>query len=189
MIYLPKAFERYLASLRLFVQMQSLKNGYNIKYLMQLKSITLAEALYFKNEFSYIDIIKLSNSLLGACQLSVMKNGKTLTVSLKGNGTYKISRRLYTLLLTETVYSINKPSAEIKVLAEENRIIIKASSLCFGKRLVKIIKALNGFYLYNKNRIIICVPTEKAEQTSEAVENEWCYILDRFSVVNVWLNP
>ena len=65
MIYLPKTFDRYLSALRLYVQISVLKGG-GVKQLSQLKKIGLAEAFYYRNELSPINIIKLSNSLLGA---------------------------------------------------------------------------------------------------------------------------
>ena len=63
MIYLPKTFERYLSALRLYVQMSVLKDRDGAKHLAQLKKISLAEALYFKEERSPVDIIKLTNCL------------------------------------------------------------------------------------------------------------------------------
>ena len=88
MIYLPKAFERYISSLRLYVQMSVLRGGSNVKRLSQLKKIGLAEAFYLKEERSALDIIKLSNSVLGAAMIILLQRGIKISVILSGNGFY-----------------------------------------------------------------------------------------------------
>lgn len=187
MIYLPKAFERYLSALRLYVQMSVLRGG-GTKQLTQLKKINLAEAFYYKNERSPIEIIKLSNSLLGAAVILLMQRGIRLSAVFSGGGVYLINRRLFTALLSElAANTIN--GGKIAVSAQGKRIIIKAAGIQRSETLPRLIKAMNGFFLFERvsDTLLTVIPTEKTRLKAETVENEWCYILDRFSPVNIWL--
>lgn len=189
MIYLPKAFERYLSALRLYVQMSVLKGGNADKYLNQLKIISLAEAFYFRRERSPVDIIKLSNSLMGAAVIILLQRGIKLSLTLSGGGVYLINRRLFSSLLSELV-SCGKNGCKIAVSAQSGRIIIKAAHLEPSDVLPRLVKAMNGFFLLErvKSGILIVIPSEKTLLKSQRIENEWCYILDRFSPVNIWLS-
>lgn len=188
MIFLPKAFERYLSALRLYVQMSVLRGGDGAKHLAQLKKISLAEALYFKEERSPVDIIKLSNSLIGAAVIILLQRGKELSLTLSGGGVYLINRRLFSLLLSELAAN-SKNGCKISVIAEGKGVIIKAANIKRSEVLARLIKAMDGFFLYErvKNNLLIFIPSEKTRLPSQKIENEWCYILDRFSPVNIWL--
>ena len=187
MIYLPKTFERYLSALRLYVQISVLKGG-GVKQLSQLKKIGLAEAFYYRNELSPVNIIKLSNSLLGAAVIILMQRGIQLFSSFSGDGVQLISRRLYTALLSELVF-LSRDGSEIKVSTEYKKVIIKATGVAESHILLRLIKALKGFFLFERvtDALLIIIPTEPTDLKAEGVENEWCYILDRFSPVNIWL--
>lgn len=188
MIFLPKAFERYLSALRLYVQMSVLRGGEGAKHLAQLRKISLAEAFYFSEERSPIDIIKLSNSLLGAAVIILLQRGKGLSLKLSGGGVYLINRRLFSLLLSELAAKAEN-GCNISVSTEGKGIIIKAAQTQRSDILVRLIKAMNGFFLYErvKNNLLIFIPSKKTRLPSQKIENEWCYILDRFSPVNIWL--
>ena len=187
MIYLPKTFERYLSALRLYVQMSVLKDS-GVKQLSQLKLINLAEAFYYKKEKTPTDIIKLSNSLLGAAVIMLMQRGIRLFTSFSGDGVQLISKRLYTAFLSELIY-LSHDGSEIKVSTEYGNVIIKATGVGTSDILLRLINALEGFFLFERvsGKWLIAIPTEPPELTADAVENEWCYILDRFSPINIWL--
>lgn len=187
MIYLPKAFERYLSALRLYVQMSVLKGG-GTKQLLQLKKISLAEAFYFKKERSPVDVIKLSDSLLGAAVIILLQRGIRLSAFFSGGGVFLINRRLYTALLSELI-SLSNDGCKIAISAEQSNLIIKAANICFSNTMERLVKAMKGFFLIERtnNTLLIVIPTEKTCLRSETVENEWCYILDRFSPINIWL--
>ena len=187
MIYLPKTFERYLSALRLYVQMSVLKDS-GVKQLSQLKLINLAEAFYHKKEKTPTDIIKLSNSLLGAAVIMLMQRGIRLFTSFSGDGVQLISKRLYTAFLSELIY-LSHDGSEIKVSTEYGNVIIKATGVGTSDILLRLINALEGFFLFERvsGKWLIAIPTEPTELKADAVENEWCYILDRFSPINIWL--
>ena len=187
MIYLPKTFERYLSALRLYVQMSVLKDS-GVKQLSQLKLINLAEAFYYKKEKTPTDIIKLSNSLLGAAVIMLMQRGIRLFTSFSGDGVQLISKRLYTAFLSELIY-LSHDGSEIKVSTEYGNVIIKATGVGTSDILLRLINALEGFFLFERvsDKWLIAIPTEPTELKADAVENEWCYILDRFSPINIWL--
>ena len=187
MIYLPKTFERYLSALRLYVQMSVMKDS-GVKQLSQLKLINLAEAFYYKKEKTPTDIIKLSNSLLGAAVIMLMQRGIRLFTSFSGDGVQLISKRLYTAFLSELIY-LSHDGSEIKVSTEYGNVIIKATGVGTSDILLRLINALEGFFLFERvsGKWLIAIPTEPTELKADAVENEWCYILDRFSPINIWL--
>ena len=187
MIYLPKTFERYLSALRLYVHISCLRGG-GLKQLSQLRIISLAEAFYYKNELTPIDIIKLTNSLLGAAVIILMQRGIRLSAVFSGGGVCLINRRLYTALLSE-LFKFSSDGCKIKVSTEPKRIIIKAEGVCFSDIIPRLVKALKGFYFFERftKALLIIIPSEETELKSQPVENEWCYILDRFSPVNIWL--
>lgn len=187
MIYLPKTFERYLSALRLYVQMSVLKDS-GVKQLSQLKLINLAEAFYYKKEKTPTDIIKLSNSLLGAAVIMLMQRGIRLFTSFSGDGVQLISKRLYTAFLSELIY-LSHDGSEITVSTEYGNVIIKATGVGTSDILLRLINALEGFFLFERvsGKWLIAIPTEPTELKADAVENEWCYILDRFSPINIWL--
>ncbi len=187
MIYLPKTFERYLSALRLYVQMSVLKDS-GVKQLSQLKLINLAEAFYYKKEKTPTDIIKLSNSLLGAAVIMLMQRGIRLFTSFSGDGVQLISKRLYTAFLSELIY-LSHDGSEIKVSTEYGNVIIKATGVGTSDILLRLINALEGFFLFERvsGKWLIAIPSEPTELKADAVENEWCYILDRFSPINIWL--
>lgn len=187
MIYLPKTFERYLSALRLYVQMSVLKDS-EVKQLSQLKLINLAEAFYYKKEKTPTDIIRLSNSLLGAAVIMLMQRGIRLFTSFSGDGVQLISKRLYTAFLSELIY-LSHDGSEIKVSTEYGNVIIKATGVGTSDILLRLINALEGFFLFERvsGKWLIAIPTEPTELKADAVENEWCYILDRFSPINIWL--
>ena len=189
MIYLPKAFERYISSLRLYVQMSVLRGGNNIKRLSQLKKISLAEAFYLKEERSAMDIIKLSNSVLGAAIIIMLQRGIKISVILAGKGVYLVNRRLYTALLTELAGSFEAGENKIFIGIKSSRLTIKADGCRRSGLLCRLIKILGGVYFTQNSgrKLIISIPLKKPRLEPETVENEWCYILDRFSPVNIWL--
>lgn len=189
MIYLPKAFERYISSLRLYVQMSVLRGGSNVKRLSQLKKIGLAEAFYLKEERSALDIIKLSNSVLGAAMIILLQRGIKISVILSGNGVYLLNRRLYTALLTELAGGFEAGENKIFIGIKNSRLTIKADGCRRSGLLCRLIRLLGGIY-FSENagkKLIISIPLKKTQMEPEAVENEWCYIIDRFSPVNIWL--
>lgn len=185
MIFLPKAFERYASALRLSVQLSVLRGGNDARHLRRLKKICFAEALYRRDERSPEDIRRLSDSVLGAALIILMGRGGLPAVELSGGGTYLVNRRLYVALLTE----LAAKSRNIRVNAGEKGVIITAVGFYGSAALAKMVRAMGGVILRERNadRSVIFIPAEKTRIKADRVENEWCYLLDPFSPVNIWL--
>lgn len=188
MIFLPNSFERYTSALRLYLQMSVLRGKTVAKHLKMLKKINRAEALYYMEDNSPVDIIKLSNSLLGAAVIILMQRGERLCVTLTGSGVFLINKKLYTALLMELLCG-GKGNREISIKAEACHAVIKATGCTDLGKLPVIIEALKGTYFkkLGADTLIVSIPCKKTELLSVPIENEWCYILDRFSPVNVYL--
>lgn len=189
MLLLPNSTERYFAALRLYVQSAILRDGLYHKHYLQLKKILTAEALYHAGELNVLDIISCSNSLLGAAALILMSRGISFSASFKGKGVYLINRRLFTAVLLETANGCKK-SGNISVNAKENEIVITINGCKDFKPMPRLIKALGGTYFreLDSENAVISLPAEKTELTAEAEENEWDYIANSFSSVNIYLN-
>lgn len=186
MIFSPKPFERYIAALRSSVQHSVLKNGTNNRHAETLKKINIAEALTYKDQLSAINITEFADSLLGTAQILFMQKGKKLKVTLCGSGVYSVNKRLLTALILELAYC---DAANISVTSGEPRTVITAGSLSQIGAVPKLAKAMNADYLFEKKsgKIIIRIPTAETELKPVKTENEWYYLLDEFSPVNIWL--
>ena len=90
--------------------------------------------------------------------------------------------------MSELIY-LSHDGSEIKVSTEYGNVIIKATGVGTSDILLRLINALEGFFLFERvsGKWLIAIPTEPTELKADAVENEWCYILDRFSPINIWL--
>lgn len=186
MIFSPKPIERYIAALRSTVQGSVLKNGIKRHNRQRLKKIIAVEALTLRRELDSVNITGFADSLLGAAQIVAMQKGKGFKVRLSGNGNYKVNRRLLTALMLELVYC---NANAIGIESGAPRTVIRAAGLSDTGMVLKLARAMGGGYMLEKQsgNIIIRIPTPKTEIIPEKTENEWYYLLDEFSPVNIWL--
>ncbi|MBR4099699.1 MAG: hypothetical protein IKK55_01775 [Clostridia bacterium] len=178
MIVLPNSFERYLASLRIFVSLSILKHGLQAKHLEKLQKIHLAEAFFDKNSLQSVDIYRLIQNLLYA--ISSIKCDFNFSCNAVGN--FFINKKLFTILLLK----LCEFSDNISLNSQGNYIIIKFHGKSTG--VFPIISALKGFSFYEtkSNISLIIIPTSKAEAQSVYIESEWEYLFDKFSIVNIF---
>lgn len=186
MMFSPNQVQRYTSALRLYIQHSILRRGINASHTAQLKKITLAEALASKAEFSPVNINELSDSLLGTAQILLMQRSESLKVILKGGGVFLINRQLYTALILELVVC---GSDRIMIDSRSPYTVIKARGLYKYGNLPKLIKAMSGDYLAETKNgaVIIRFPSTETSLKPKKAENEWYYLLDSFSPVNLWL--
>ncbi len=178
MIVLPNSFERYLASLRIFVSLSVLKHGLNPKHLKMLKKITIAEAFYNKNNTQNVDIYKLCKNLLSA----VKSVKPTFSFHISASKTHRINKMLFSIvLIVMAKYSDN---CEIK--AENDYIIIESNTPL--KPLSPLLSALNGYGFFDlkHNRSLFVLSAPKTNKPPIYSESEWEYIFDKFSIVNIF---
>ena len=178
MIVLPNSFERYLASLRIFVSLSILKHGLKPKHLKMLKKITIAEAFYNKNTLQNIDIYKLCINLFRA--ISTYKNHFKFHISKTNN--HQINKILFSLLLL----AIAKHADSCKIYATQNHIVIKSNNI--SKQLIAFINALGGYYLREifTNKLAIIIPAAETKKPTVYIESEWEYIFNKFSILNIF---
>ena len=178
MIFFPNRVQRYTSALRLYIQHSVLQKGLSRSHTAQLKKITLAEALASKNE--------LSDSLLGTAQILMLKNAEPLKVELDGGGVFLINKQLYTALVLELV---DCGCEKLAVISRSPNTVIKARRLCKYGNLPKIVKAMSGDLMVEtkSGAAIIRFPSPSTTLKAKKTENEWYYLLDSFSPVNIWL--
>lgn len=178
MIVLPNSFERYLASLRIFVSLSVLKHGLKPKHLKMLKKITIAEAFYNKNTRQNVDIYKLCTNLFWA--LYTYKSHFKFHISKTNN--HQINKTLFSLLLL----TIAKHTENCKIYTPKNHIVIKSDNI--SKQLSPFIKALGGHYLreISTNQIAVIIPAPETKNPTVYIESEWEYIFNKFSIVNIF---
>lgn len=178
LIVLPNSFERYLASLRIFVSLSILKHGLQAKHLEKLQKIHLAEAFFDKNSLQSVDIFRLSQNLLNAVR-SINCN---LNFSCAKAGNFYINKKLFTILLLK----LCEFSDNISLNSQENYIQMKFSGK--NQNISPILNALKGFYIYESksNLSLVIIPATKTHQESVYIESEWEYLFDKFSIVNIF---
>lgn len=178
LIVLPNSFERYLASLRIFVSLSILKHGLQAKHLEKLRKIHLAEAFFDKNSLQSVDIFRLTQNLLNA----VRAINCNLNFSCDNAGNFYINKKLFSLLLLK----LCEFSDKIDLTSQQNFIIIKFHGKNTG--VFPIVSALKGFSFYEtkSNVSLAIIPTSKAEAQSIYIESEWEYLFDKFSIVNIF---
>ena len=178
MIVLPNSFERYLASLRIFVSLSILKHGLKPKHLKMLKKITITEAFYNKNTLQSVDIYKLCINLFRAT--STYKTHFKFHISNTDN--HQINKMLFSLLLL----TIAKHTESCKIYSTQTHIVIKSNNI--SKQLIAFINALDGYYLREiyTNQIAVIIPAPETKKPTVYIESEWEYIFDKFSVLNIF---
>ena len=188
MIFLPKKSERTLAALRLYVQKSILKRGVCEKNITQLKKIYLTEAIVLKEERDTVDAVRLADVLLGASLLLLYQRGVRVTLSFTGQGVYRLNKRLYSVVLLLLIGEMTDGGV-IRLCAGQAHIALRVDRLAAADRLLPPLRALNGFLLKERTsgRAVVVIPAERSDQTPDPIENEWVYLADRFSVVNVFL--
>ena len=178
MIVLPNSFERYLASLRIFVSLSVLKHGLLPKHYKNLKKIYTAEAIYNKNTMQSVDINKLCKNLLTAAT--------TIKPDLKFesyiNKNVYINKSLFSLLLL----SISKISNLIKIEHKSDHICIFFEA--FKTQRIPYLQELGGYTLKLNNKSLALIPVAISNTDSIYQESEFEYIFDKFSVLNIFLS-
>lgn len=182
MIYLPNSFERYTAGLRIIIHLSVLRHGLCRRHLDSLKKIYIAEALFAKDSLLPYSLAELSLPLLSSSQILLEEKGEFIDFSLSGDGVYLLNKRLFTLLLLQLCLD----GSSIRLYAKEQKIVI---SFCGEiKNSLSFIKAMKGCYFYEKfsQKAAIVLPARKCSEKPQECENEWHYIFDRFSPVNLY---
>lgn len=187
MIFLPKPQERYLAALRLHLQNAAIESGPTAEILHRLKAVMLCEAL-ISSEAEPLEILPFADTLLGAAVIVLLKRKRQLSVRLAGGGGALVNRRLLTALLLLSAAECGE-NGEITVTAGEKQISVELCKIGQSPALKSVTAALHGtlLSLSGESRAIISVPVRKAEGAVTAVKEEWEYLLDGFSPVNVFL--
>lgn len=187
MIFLPNLQERYLAALRLHLQNSALRDGSAAEILHRLKAVMLCEAL-ISREAEPLDILPFADSLLGAAVILLLKHGRRLRVRLAGGGSALVNRRLLTALLLLSAAECGE-NGEITVTAGEGQITVGLCEIGQSRALKSVTAALHGtlLSLAGESRAVISVPVALAEGAARQMREEWEYLLDGFSPVNVFL--
>ena len=182
MIFLPNKFEKFCAALRNYTQIGILKNGIEKKYLERLRKIHYAEAV-FSGEEKPVEVSLLSRTLLSYCHIKRLRKNEVLGFWVFGNFKFILKERPYSALLL----SLSSKADFIKIVLKKSGISIFCNSL--PKEALKLIKALDGIYLYEKKRktagiFIPAVLTDKKIRDNSYYQN----LQDELCPVNLYLN-
>lgn len=178
---------RYTAALRCYIQYCVLKNGIKLKYLRQLKQISIAEVLFSEN-----------NSL--PCNLSVFLLNLALAVKIKKN---EMQSDFYFEIKTEVNCILDIKTLKLLILnicSNSKKIIIYSFN---GKIIIKSDGKINKHSRLLANKLGGCVYRELKTNNSFAVipftatdknvntvgyKSVSEYISDPFSLVNIFIN-
>lgn len=185
MHFLPKKEERYFAALRLVVQKSVLKHGMNGPNIRRLKKIYLAEAV-FQSRTEPVDLAAFSDALLGSSLLLLLQQGVHLALSFGLSGVFALYRRAYADLLILLAKNACD-GCEIHIQNTDAHIKIEASEIGSFPELCFLVKKLGGYYLKTAGAgsAVIFLPVTATKEKPLQQENEWYYITDRFSPVNI----
>ena len=185
MHFLPKKEERYFAALRLTVQKSVLKHGMTDQNIRRLKKIYLAEAV-FQTQTEPVDLAAFSDALLGSSLLLLLQRGVRLALSFRLSGVFAVYRRAYAALLILLAKNACD-GCEIRIQNTDASLKIDASAIKPFEELQTLVGKLGGYFLKasGKGGAVIFLPVTATEETPRKDENEWYYITDCFSPVNI----
>lgn len=182
MIYLPNKFERYTASLRNYLQKQSLKYGVTPKILENMRKIYIAEAILYNYIKEPTDLLSLSSEILTAVYIKKCDKNLPFEFKIKIKGNFLISKKLYTSLILTLCQNAKK----ILIFSKNGKILIKA----FGTEkkdflpLAKVICASTFFELKSSTVLIVLDSIYTDKKEDDSIPN---YTTDPFSVVNFFV--
>ena len=184
MIYLPSMRERYTAALRRYVQKCALAGGITVRTRRNLKRIYAAEAYFTDRTPTPEDAVLLADIILGSAIMVLSAKGKSLSAEFSGGGVYLINKKAYILLLL----SLAEKSEKIRLSASGGGISIEAYGTALP-RCGRAVKALGGVCLRvsSGERAVFFIPAQRTDAEPCRTENEWFYLTDSFSPVNIFL--
>ena len=188
MPFLPKKEERYFAALRLIVQKSVLKHGITDQNIRRLKKIYLAEAVFLRNEKQATELLKYANILLGSANLILFSRGITVQTVFSGNGVAKIDRRLFAAFLI-FVAARTENGGSIAVMLHQNKVSVRVTGLREDQTVEKLQKAIKATCLKTANGSshLFYWQVEPTNKPPVSEQDEWLYLTDGFSAVNVYL--
>ncbi len=184
MINLPNKFERYTAALRNYLQIKSIKSGFDKKYIKNLKKIYIAESILCPDDELPINMNIYLYKLLTAVHIAKTEKNIPFQFKLSISGTFILKTKIFTaLLLTLINFSF------IEISYHKGYIKITVPNKISNKThyLIKRLKG-NCFFEIKQRKTLIIIPAvstdKKPVKTEESVEN---YILNPFSPVNIFI--
>ncbi|MBR5222582.1 MAG: hypothetical protein IKV81_00240 [Clostridia bacterium] len=180
MIILPNSFERYLKSLRIYTSFSIAKQGLKPKHIKNLRKIELAEGFLYKTDQNATAIKLLSVNLLSC--ISAIKPSFNFSVNINHN--VLINKKLYVILII-----MLSNNSDFLNIGFKNGILIKGKGKI--KNCLSVIEALKGiaFFDLKTNKFLIFLPCEKTDKAATHTESQWHFIFDRFSLLNLFINP
>lgn len=185
MIYLPNKFERYIASLRIYIQASIIKFGIKPKHIKQLKKIYIAEALVY-SEFSIpVNLKYYLWNILTAVAFKKSQTYLPFNFDIKINKNYIVDIKPLTTLILSLASSTDKI-----YINEKNGYIVINVKTDLKKHNRKIIEKLNGCVLYEIKEKISLVLIPLTATNKQVLCNNFemeDFILNPLSQMNVFI--
>ncbi len=183
MIFLPNKFARYTAALRNAVQLSVVKRGICEENLKRLMKIHKAEALFEPTD-EPLCVGEFSETILCAAFFTLLKKGKAADFSVKLKGNYMLDRKLYTAFLLTAYKGCNR----LCIQKHRKQIVFKIKN-CEIIPLKPFLKAMNAHCFFERKTkfAIIVINAVATDKPCHIYKNEWDYILNPFSEVNIYL--
>lgn len=189
MQFSPKTHERYRAALRMYMQRQLIRHGISGSICKRIKSVLTSELVFSSGRHVPTDPIMFADSVLGAAVMRLMRNGKRLSVTLSGTGCiYEDRGLLAALLLQSAAVAVKDGGGEVSVNFTGCDISISFAGT--PDRLLRILtRKLDGVCatVLPDNHTSILLPGRKAARNTAPITDEWEYLLDPLSIVNIML--
>ena len=180
MIFLPNNFEILTCALRNTMQRLILKNGIKEKYLINLRKIHLAEALY-SNQKLPVNIYDYSLSLLKAARDKKADTNKAFDFFVSYLDRVIINPKLFTAILL----SICNKSSRISLSSDRGKLVIKAE--LNGNFQFRKIPDYTFLKEINSGRLVVIIDAEKTKKPAIKYETDSEFLLNPLSVINIYL--
>lgn len=189
MPFLPKSRERYFAALRNYIHLSVNRGGISLRRCELYKKIILAEIFCLERKKEPADIIKITDSILGAAVILLLRKGIWLSTELSGKGVYMLDIKNYTALLLEMCRGCKTDGCKITVKADESTAYILSDGGECSETLELLAKRIGAvlFKLAYEKKTALKIDLTKTDTPPVYFCEDWQLVTDRLSEASVFL--
>lgn len=189
MPFLPKSRERYFAALRNYIHLSVNRSGISLKHCELYRKIILAEIFCLERKKEPSDIIRITDSVLGAAVILLLRKGIWLSTELGGKGTYMLDIKNYTALLLEICRGCKTDGCKITLKVTESTAYIVSEGGECTKTLEQLAKRMGAvlFKLTAEKKTALKIALNESDLPAVPFIEDWQLVTDRLSQARVFL--
>lgn len=189
MPFLPKSRERYFAALRNYIHLSVNRSGISLRHCELYRKIILAEIFCLERKTEPADIIRITDSVLGAAVILLLRKGIWLSTELGGNGTYMLDIKNYTALLLEICRGCKTDGCKITVTIKESEVFVVSEGGECTKTLDLLAQRIGAvlFKLTDEKKAALKIALTETDSPPVSFREDWQLVTDRLSEARVFL--